>query len=35
MLVRVGLFVIVEILGMSSVLTGGSAKITAGFMIFG
>ena len=33
-LVRVGLFVMVAILGMSSGLTGRSAKISAGFMIF-
>ena len=35
MLAQVGLFAIVEISGMSSVLTGRSAKISAGFMIFG
>ena len=33
-LARVGLFVEVEILGMSSDLTGRSAKISSGFMIF-
>ena len=35
MLAQVGLFVLVPFLGMSSGLTGQSAKISAGFMIFG
>ena len=35
MLARVGLFAVVEILGISSGLTGRSAKISAGLMIFG
>ena len=35
MLARVGFFVIVTIPGMSSHLTGRSAKISAGFIIFG
>ena len=34
MLARVGLFAIVAISGMSPDLTGRSAKISAGFMIF-
>ena len=35
MLARVGLFDIVAILGMSSGLTGRSAKRSAGFIVFG
>ena len=35
MLAQVGLFVIVEILGMSSGLTGRSSKISSGFMVLG
>ena len=35
MLARVGFFSIVTILGICSGLTGRSAKISAGFMVFG
>ena len=31
---RIGLFIMIAILGMSSGLTGRSAKISSGFMIF-